>query len=188
MPKESYLHNYFNAACRLSRTWPWLASPQRLHLESCLHTYLELDLGLGNVLLAAVSAGNLLSLRDLVPDGLSTHQHMPLSIPNSASYLGGEVLQGVALDGVDAELGAGLDNGESARQEKLLVAAALLDNLNKAGLQLLDRRDVVGQDTHLAGFRGNVDLDAASEMASVLVLEGGAGSVRASGRRTLPAT
>lgn len=31
------------------------------------------------------------------------------------SYLGAEVLQGVTLDGVDAQLRVGLDNGETAR-------------------------------------------------------------------------
>ena len=75
-------------------------------------------------------------------------------------YLGAEVLQCVSLDGVDAELRVGLNGREPARQEELLAAAALLDDLDKSGLQLLDGRDVVGQDTHLAGFRGKVDLDA----------------------------
>lgn len=37
-----------------------------------LQAYLELDLGLSNVLLAAIAVGNLLSLRNLVPHSLST--------------------------------------------------------------------------------------------------------------------
>jgi len=48
--------------------------------------YLEFDLGLSNVLLAAISARNLLCLRNLSPDGL-----------------GAEILNWVALDGVDAQ-------------------------------------------------------------------------------------
>jgi hypothetical protein len=58
--------------------------------------YLELNLGLSNVLLATAAAGNLLGLGDLVADGL-----------------GAEVLQGVSLDSVDAQGRVGLDSGES---------------------------------------------------------------------------
>jgi hypothetical protein len=36
----------------------------------CSSTHLKLDLSLGNILVAAVSGGNLLRLRNLVPDGL----------------------------------------------------------------------------------------------------------------------
>lgn len=59
-------------------------------------TYLELDLGLRNVLLAAASAGNLLGLGDLASDGLSA-----------------EVLEREALNGVDAQLRTRLHNRES---------------------------------------------------------------------------
>ncbi len=45
------------------------------------------------------------------------------------------------------------------RTEELLAAAALLNDLDQAGLQLLDGGNVVGEDTHLSGFRGDVDLD-----------------------------
>ncbi len=45
------------------------------------------------------------------------------------------------------------------RTEELLGGAALLDNLNEAGLQLLNRGDVVGENTHLTGLGRNVDLD-----------------------------
>jgi hypothetical protein len=76
-------------------------------------------------------------------------------------YLCAEVLQCVSLDGVDAELRVGLDGREAARQEELLAAAALLDDLDEAGLQLLDGGHVVGQDAHLTGLGGEVDLDAA---------------------------
>lgn len=65
---------------------------------SIVITYLKLNLGLSNVLLATAAAGNLLSLCDLVLDGLCA-----------------EVLKSVALNSVDAELGAGLDGGETAR-------------------------------------------------------------------------
>ena len=60
-------------------------------------TYLKLNLGLSNVLFATVAAGDLLCLRNLVLDGLSA-----------------EVLKSVTLNSVDAELGAGLDGGETA--------------------------------------------------------------------------
>lgn len=46
----------------------------------------------------------------------------------------------------------------SGRTEETL-AAALLDDLDDTGLQLLDRRDVVGEDTHLTRLGGDVDLD-----------------------------
>lgn len=62
-----------------------------------MRTHLKLNLGLGNVLLASAAVGDLLGLGDLGADGL-----------------GGEVLERVALDGVDAQERAGLDSGESA--------------------------------------------------------------------------
>jgi hypothetical protein len=40
-----------------------------------------------------------------------------------------------------------------------LLAARILNNLNQTRLELLNRRDVVRKDTHLSGFRGDVDLD-----------------------------
>lgn len=45
------------------------------------------------------------------------------------------------------------------RTEELLAATALLNNLNESRLQLLNGRDVVCKNTHLAGFGGDVDLD-----------------------------
>ena len=60
-------------------------------------TYLKLNLGLSNVLFATVAASDLLCLRNLVLDGLSA-----------------EVLKSVTLNSVDAELGAGLNSGETA--------------------------------------------------------------------------
>lgn len=73
-----------------------LANPSTYVGRAC--PYLELDLGLCNVLLATTSAGDLLGLGDLVSDGL-----------------GAEVLDRETLDGVDAQLRAGLDNRKSAR-------------------------------------------------------------------------
>jgi hypothetical protein len=103
------------------------------------NAYLKLNLGLGDVSLAAVSASDLLCLADLVPDSLFRHQSL-LRLPfhDVCSYLGAEVLQCVALDSIDAEDGVGLHNGESTGQEKLLAAALLLDDLNETRLQLLD--------------------------------------------------
>lgn len=46
-----------------------------------------------------------------------------------------------------------------APTEELLAPTALLDHLDEAGLQLLDGRDVVREDTHLAGLGGDVNLD-----------------------------
>jgi hypothetical protein len=45
------------------------------------------------------------------------------------------------------------------RTEELLGATALLKDFDKARLQLLNGWDVVGEDTHLTGLGGNVDLD-----------------------------
>lgn len=43
--------------------------------------------------------------------------------------------------------------------EELLAVAALLDDLDQTGLQLLNGGDVVGEDTHLSRLGGEVDLD-----------------------------
>ena len=69
-----------------------------LRTKNSTWTYLELNLGLSDVLFATVAAGDLLCLRNLVLDGLSA-----------------EVLKSVTLNSVDAELGAGLDGGETTR-------------------------------------------------------------------------
>ena len=103
------------------------------------------------------------------------------------SYIGAEVLNGVSLDGVDAELGVGLDNSESARQEELLVAAGLLDDLNQTRLQLLDGGDVVGENTHVTGLGGKVDLDAVESVMSVIA-RSQCGIGRAGGGHTHPGT
>lgn len=125
-------------------------------------SYLQLNLGLGNILFASAAAGDLLGLGDLGADSVSA-----------------EVLERVALDGIDAQDRVGLDDGEASRHytasqvlvaalfcreklrrhtEELLAAAAVFNNLDQAGLQLLDGGDVVGEDTHLSGLGGNVDL------------------------------
>ena len=69
-----------------------------LRTKNSTWTYLELNLGLSDVLFATVAAGDLLCLRNLVLDGLSA-----------------EVLKSVTLNSVDAELGTGLDGSETAR-------------------------------------------------------------------------
>jgi hypothetical protein len=68
-----------------------------LEIHNDIWTYLKLNLGLSNVLFATVAAGDLLCLRNLVLDSL-----------------GAEVLKSVTLNSVDAELGAGLNSGETA--------------------------------------------------------------------------
>ena len=91
---------------------------------------------------AAVAGSNLLRLGDLVADVLDA-----------------EVLKWVTLDGVDAQDGSWVDDGETARKEELLAATSLLNDLDQSWLELLDAWDVVGEDTHLSGVGGNVDLD-----------------------------
>ena len=61
-------------------------------------SYLKLNLGLSNVLLASVTVRNLGGLGNLCLDSL-----------------GAEVLKREALDGIDAEDRVGLDDGESSR-------------------------------------------------------------------------
>jgi len=92
-------------------------------LRYASQTYLELNLGLCNVSLAAASVGNLLCLADLVPDSLSLRQPRHPSFLITSSYLGAEVLQWVTLDGVNAENRVWLHNGESTGEEELLAAA-----------------------------------------------------------------
>ena len=46
-----------------------------------------------------------------------------------------------------------------SRTEKLLGATGLLVDLNQTGLQLLNGWNVVGENTHLSGLGGDVDLD-----------------------------
>jgi hypothetical protein len=110
-----------------------------------------------------------------------------LRIVSGLSYIGAEVLERVTLDGVDAELGVGLNNGESTRQEELLVAAVLLDDLDQTGLQLLNGGNVVGEDTHITGLGGKVNLDAAESVMSVIA-RSHRGLGRAGGGRTHPGT
>lgn len=45
------------------------------------------------------------------------------------------------------------------RTEELLAGTTLLNDLNETGLELLNGGDVVGENTHLSGFGGDVDLD-----------------------------
>lgn len=86
-------------------------------------------------------------------------------------YLSAEVLQWVALDSVDAEDGAGLHGSKATGEEELLAAALLLDDLDQTRLQLLNGWHVVCQDTHVAGFRWEVDLDAVRCISSVFALD-----------------
>lgn len=52
-----------------------------------------------------------------------------------------------------------LGGGEGGRTEILLASGALLDDLDETWLQLLNGGNVVGEHTHITGFRGDVDLD-----------------------------
>lgn len=67
--------------------------------------------------------------------------------------------------------------------EELLAGAALLHNLNETGLELLNRGNVVGEDTHLTGFGGDVDLDTVSSerFISMHLQVGGVGTPKKHG-------
>lgn len=65
-------------------------------MYSMVWAYLNLDVRLGDLVRTAVAAGNLLRLSELRADGLDA-----------------EVLEGEALDGVDAEDGVGVHDGEA---------------------------------------------------------------------------
>lgn len=51
------------------------------------------------------------------------------------------------------------------RTEELLGTAGLLDDLDNAGLELLDGRDVAGEDTHLTALGGDVHLYAGIDVS-----------------------
>lgn len=78
--------------------------------------YLQLDPGLGKVLLASTTAGDLLCLRYLIPYSLSCVLASLKPRRNLLSiYLGAEVLEGISLHSVDAELRSRLYYCKSTR-------------------------------------------------------------------------
>lgn len=52
-----------------------------------------------------------------------------------------------------------MSNAIIGHTEELLAGTAFLHDLNETGLELLDRGDVVGENTHLTRLSGEVDLD-----------------------------
>lgn len=86
---------YFRTACRDSRTCQRVSTHNSSPGKQ-VETYLKLDLRLSDILLATTAVRDLLGLSDLSTDSLSA-----------------EVLQGESLDGVDAQGGVGLNNGEA---------------------------------------------------------------------------
>jgi hypothetical protein len=50
-------------------------------------------------------------------------------------------------------------NGSCVPTEELFASTTLLDYFNESRLQLLDGRNMICEHTHLAGLRGEVDLD-----------------------------
>lgn len=67
--------------------------------------------------------------------------------------------------------------------EELLAGAALLHNLNETGLELLNGGNVVGEDTHLTGLSGDVDLDTflSERFISMHLQVGGVGTPKKHG-------
>lgn len=53
----------------------------------------------------------------------------------------------------------GRDEVEIKRTEELLASSSLLNDLDEAGTELLDGRNVLGEHTHLSGLGWDVDLD-----------------------------
>lgn len=53
---------------------------------------------------------------------------------------------------------------QGPRTEELLATTCLLNNLDKTWLELLDRRNVVCEDTHLSGLGSEVDLDTVKDI------------------------
>jgi hypothetical protein len=87
---------YFRAATRDSRTYNPV-SQKALFAPAVRIPYLDLDLGLGNVLLASLAGRDLLGLGQL-----------------GTGSLNAELVEGVGLNGVDAQLGVGLDDSETS--------------------------------------------------------------------------
>jgi len=59
-------------------------------------------------------------------------------------------------------MGRGRAGGFTVRgllTEELLAASAFPDDIDYAGSELLNRWDMVGKNTHIAGFGGDVDLN-----------------------------
>jgi hypothetical protein len=79
-------------------------------VEPCrILTHLQFDLGLSDILLASVAAGDLLSLGDTSTDSISA-----------------EVLQRVGLGGVDAQDGVGLDRSKATGHYMIVSSLVLL--------------------------------------------------------------
>ena len=79
----------------------------------------------------------------------------------SRKYLQVQVLQRHSLDGIDVERRVGVHDGEAARDKELLGAgrAALGgQDVDDAGLELGNGRDVVREDTHVSVGGGEIDL------------------------------
>ncbi len=159
----------------------WPAILQTQLIKGSMAAYLYLNLGLRNVLLAATAIGNLLRLSQLRLDGLCAEvlqrvaldrvdAHVGVGLHNSKAtrhYSAGLafllLVQPASAPVFFLELKHKHGNRFSdvivSRTEELLAAAALLDNFDQTRLQLLDRRNVVGQDAHLTGLGRDVDLD-----------------------------
>lgn len=129
-------------------------SSKRLSLNRTLESFQDLNLNLGfsNVLLTPGTSGNLLGLGELTPDSLCT-----------------EAVQGVGLTSVDAQLGVWLYDSESTRDEILLASTRLFDDVDNTWSELLDGRDVVGEDTHVSRLSRDVDLDNVGGLEDRLV-------------------
>ena len=120
-----YIHNYFNAACKLSKTYQVISKAIPTAMVS-RRTHLQLNFRLSNILLTTTTRRNLLRFLNLVPHSLDA-----------------EILQRISLDRVDAQLATWLHDRKTARKEELFAAAGFFDDFDDAGLEFLDGGDVV---------------------------------------------
>lgn len=72
--------------------------------------------------------------------------------------LGGEVLSLESLNGVDGQLGVGLNGSETTGDEVRLGLTVSLNDLDNTRLELLDGGNVVSQNTELTSGGRDVDL------------------------------
>ena len=164
-------------------------------------TYLQLNLGLSDILLTATTTGNLLCLCNLVPHGLGmvraflssnvSADALTSALKSSSGYPSTALMLNTELGCTVAKPPDTISPSSLAvtrastperpqyrllsvhhlsrsRTEELLASSLLFNNLHKTRLQLLNRWDVAGEDTHFSRLGGDVDLHAA--ISSVVMI------------------